>query len=165
MNNAAEVAVPFIDMAHRIVWASVATVGPGGVPRSRVLHPIWERGDTASGVVGWIATMQTPLKLAHIDNSPWVTVSYWSPDQDNATADCRATWHTDSATRHRVWDMFVNGPEPVGYDPSIIPGWDSPDSEAFCVLRLDPWRLRVFPGTLLLRGEGDLLSWRGELGQ
>ncbi len=33
----------FLDIAHRIVWASVATVDRRDRPRSRVLHPIWER--------------------------------------------------------------------------------------------------------------------------
>ncbi len=39
--------------------------------------------------------------------------------------------------------------EPVGYDPTIIPGWDSPTSPAFAVLRLTPYRLRVQPGTVM----------------
>lgn len=159
MNELSEVAPAFVDMAHRIVWASVATVGTGGVPRSRVLHPIWELDAGGGGLVGWIATMATPLKRAHLENSPWVSANYWAPDQDTCTAECRATWHLDLPTRERVWNLFADGPEPVGYDPAIIPGWDSPASEGFSVLRLDPWRLRVFPGTVLLRGEGTVLTW------
>ena len=30
-------------------------------------------------------------------------------------------WYTDDETRKAVWDKFANGPEPVGYDPGIIP--------------------------------------------
>jgi hypothetical protein len=111
--------------------------------------------------------MQTPLKVAHLENSPWVSVNYWWPEQDTCTAGCRATWHTDAATRERIWDLFANGPEPVGYDPSIIPGWESPASAGFMVMRLDPWRLRVFPGSVLLEGTGEVLTWsrsRDELG-
>ena len=52
------------------------------------------------------------------------------------------------------------GPEPVGYDPGIIPAWDGPTSDAFSALRVDPWRLRVFPGSLLLGHCGRVLSWR-----
>ena len=37
-----EVAPAFVDMAHRIVWCSAATVDRANRPRSRVLHPIWE---------------------------------------------------------------------------------------------------------------------------
>ncbi|TNF90056.1 MAG: pyridoxamine 5'-phosphate oxidase family protein, partial [Gammaproteobacteria bacterium] len=50
-------------------------------------------------------------------------------------------------------------PEPVGYDPSIIPGWENAASESFAVLKLDPWRLRVMPGSVLLAGEGEVLVW------
>lgn len=159
MSELSHVAPPFVEMAHRIVWASVATVGPGGVPRSRVLHPIWEWDADEEALVGWVATMQTPLKLAHLANSPWVSANYWAPDQDNCTAECGASWYTDMGTRERVWDLFANGPEPVGYDPAMIPGWESPASEGFSVLRLDPWRLRVFPGSVLLGGDGEVLTW------
>ena len=56
--------------------------------------------------------------------------------------------------------MFVDGPEPVGYDPAIIPGWDGPTSPGFAALRLEPWRLRVFPGTVLLQQQGEVLTWQ-----
>jgi hypothetical protein len=59
-----------------------------------------------------------------------------------------------------VWNLFANGPAPVGYDPAIVPGWDSPASDSFAVLRLEPWRLRVFPGTMLLKQEGEMLEWQ-----
>ena len=36
------VAPAFVDMAHRIVWCTVATVDASGAPRTRVLHPVWE---------------------------------------------------------------------------------------------------------------------------
>jgi hypothetical protein len=48
----------------------------------------------------------------------------------------------------------------VGYDPSIIPAWTSPEADAFGILHLAPTRLRVMPGSLMLRGEGELLAWR-----
>lgn len=156
MQNLDLVAPAFIEMAHRIVWASVATVGAGGIPRSRVLHPIWEWDGRA--LVGWVATGPTPLKRAHLANSPWVSVNYWAPSQDTCTAECHASFQLDLATRRRVWSLFADAPAPVGYDPSIIPGWTSPEVEAFGVLRLDPWRLRVFPGTLLLERKGTLLQ-------
>ena len=58
-----------------------------------------------------------------------------------------------------MWERFATGPEPVGYDPSIVPGWDSPTSANFAVLELRPWRLRVFPGSVLLGQGGDVLAW------
>ena len=48
----------------------------------------------------------------------------------------------------------------MGYDPSIIPQWTSPDAEAFGILRLRPVHLRVMPGSVMLRGEGEVLTWR-----
>jgi hypothetical protein len=59
-----------------------------------------------------------------------------------------------------VWNLFLNAPEPLGYDPAIIPGWDNPTSDAFAALRLDPWRLRVLPGSLLMGKGGEVLTWR-----
>lgn len=159
MSPLAEIARPFADVAHRVVWATVATVDAHDRPRSRVLHPIWEVVD--DGLVGWIATGPTPVKVAHLTHSPFVSVSYWDEQQDVATAECEATWHHDDETCVRIWDLFKHAPQPVGYDPAIIPPWsDGPTSPAFAALRLDPWRLRVFPGTLLLQGNGDVLDWR-----
>jgi hypothetical protein len=153
-----EVAPAFVDLAHRIVWATVATVDTKDRPRSRILHPIWEWDGEA--LTGWIATAPTPLKRAHLERSPFVTVNYWDPTHDTCTADCRATLLLDDESRAATWARFASGPAPVGYDPSIVPGWDSPASEGFAALRLDPWHLRVFPGTVLLQGQGTVLDWR-----
>jgi len=63
--------------------------------------------------------------------------------------------------RRQVWDTFKHAPAPVGYDPAIVPGWGSPTSDNFAALRLEPWRLRVFPGGVLL-GTADpstILTW------
>jgi hypothetical protein len=157
MSELGEVAPAFIEMAHRIVWCSVATVDRANRPRVRVLHPIWTWRD--GSITGWIATSPTPVKRAHLDHSPFVACNYWSPSHDTCLAECDAEWMFDDDTRTMAWELFVNGPEPVGYDPSIVPGWDAPTSEAFAVLRLTPWRLRVFPGTVLLGLGGDVLSW------
>jgi len=152
------IAPAFRDMAHSIVWASAATVDRDGRPRSRVLHPIWEWDGT--DLVGWIATVPTPVKRAHLGAHPEVSLNYWTPSHDTCSAECAARWHTDDETRRDVWDKFANGPEPVGYDPYVIPMWkDGPTSEQFAVLRLDPYRLRVMAGTVMTRGEGEALSW------
>ena len=145
-------------MAHRIVWATVATVDRQGRPRSRILHPFWIWD--GEELVGWIATGPTPLKRAHLERAPFVSVNYWSPAHDTCTAECRAMWAFDDETRRWVWQLFEEGPEPVGYDPSIVPAWkDGPTSPAFAALRLDPWRLRVLPGTAMLGGGGEVLTW------
>lgn len=153
-----EIAQPFVDVAHRIVWATVATVDPHGRPRSRILHPYWEWD--GERLTGWIATGHTPVKVAHLDHSPYVSVNYWDRQHDIATAECRATWHHDDDTCQRVWNMFKDAPEPVGYDPAIIPAWLGPTEPEFAALELTPWRLRVFPGSALISGAGDILDWR-----
>lgn len=158
MNDLKTVAPAFVEMAHRIVWCSAATVDAKGRPRSRILHPLWQWD--GEQLIGWIATAPTPLKQAHLKNSPYISLNYWNPAQDTCVAECSATWHFDVETRTQVWDLFASTPAPVGYDPTLIPSWDSPTSESFAVLRLDPWRLRVFPGTILLQQQGTVLNWR-----
>lgn len=155
------IAPAFVEMAHTIVWASVATVDRDGRPRSRILHPIWAWD--GADLVGWIATVPTPVKRAHLHTHPEVSVSYWNPTHDTCSAECVAQWYLDDDTRRTVWDMFANGPEPVGYDPLIIPQWrDGPTSEDFAVLRLAPYRLRVMPGTVMTKGAGTPLTWRAD---
>ena len=57
----------------------------------------------------------------------------------------------DDAERETLWNRFADGPEPVGYDPAIIPPWaDGPESPAFSGWKLDPYRLRVMPGSAML---------------
>jgi len=158
MNPLDQVAPAFVEMAHRIVWATVATVNSHGRPRSRILHPIWQWD--GERLTGWIATSPTPTKRAHLTASPYVSVNYWEPTHDTCAAECRATLVFDLETRQRVWDLFRNGPPPVGYDPAIVPAWTSPAADAFAALRLEPWRLRVFPGSVLLGKGGDVLRWR-----
>ncbi|HEY5647700.1 MAG TPA: hypothetical protein VIS76_17250 [Pseudomonadales bacterium] len=153
-----QVAPAFVAMAHQIVWCSAASVDRRGRPRSRVLHPIWEWN--GAELTGWIATVPTPLKRAHIEAHPFVSCNYWSPTQDTCVAECAAEWCFDLQTRERVWNLFEHGPEPVGYDPRIIPGWDSPAAESFAVLKLTPWRLRVMAGSVLLNQQGNVLVWQ-----
>lgn len=159
MNDLADVAPAFVEMAHRIVWCSAATVDTRGRPRSRVLHPIWEWD--GERLTGWIGTAPTPLKRAHLAASAHLSLNYWTPAQDTCTAECRAAWAFDDDTRAAVWNRFREAPAPVGYDPAIIPAWDGPTCDAFAVLRLEPWRLRVMPGTVLMGQGGAELTWQG----
>lgn len=158
MNSLAETAPAFVAMAHGIVWCSVATIDEQHRPRSRVLHPLWQWD--ALQLTGWIATGPTPTKRAHLQVSPFVSLNYWSPAQDTCIAECRATWAFDDATRIKVWDAFKQAPAPVGYDPSIIPGWTGPTADSFAALKLEPWRLRVFPGSVLMGQGGHVLTWQ-----
>ncbi len=158
MTALAEIAPKFVEMAHQIVWCTVASVDSKGRPRSRILHPIWEWDGSA--LVGWIATAKTPIKVADMASSPNLSCNYWTPTQDTCVAESAAHWVEDAATKHKVWDMLANGPAPVGYDPSMIPGWDNADSPGFNPLRLDPYRLRVMPGSSLMDGSYAADTWQ-----
>jgi hypothetical protein len=154
-----EIAPKFVEMAHRIVWASAATVDSLGRPFNRILHPLW-RWD-GSRLEGWILTEPTKLKRAHLDKSPNVSLSYWAPSHDTCQAECRAEWQPDAAARAEAWDRFKNAPAPVGFDPAIIAQWkDGPTSPRFGVLHLAPWRIRLMAGEVMLKGVGQPLSWR-----
>ena len=158
MQDLKTVAPAFIEMAHRIVWCSVASVDAKGRPRSRVLHPFWEWND--GELVGWVGTGPTTTKRRHLEASPYLSLNYWDSNQDTCVAECRAQWHFDPLTREKVWDGYKAAAPPLGYDPAIIPGWDSSASDSFAVLRLAPWRLRVFPGSVLLAQQGEILVWQ-----
>lgn len=153
-----EIAPVFIEMAHRMVWCTAATVDVSGAPRTRVLHPIWEWENGT--LTGWIATSPLSPKAQDLAKTPQISLNYWTPSQDTATADCKATWENSPAQRQAGWDRFAEGPAPVGYDLSMIPEWTDPQAEAFGILRVEPYRLRLMPGTLMTQGLGELLSWR-----
>jgi hypothetical protein len=158
MTALADVAPAFVDMAHRIVWSVAATVNARGEPTTRVLHPIWAWDGT--DLTGWILTSPNSPKAKHLDRVPALSLTYWAPNHDTCSADCEVAWDDTPEARRAGWDRFLHGPEPVGYDPSIIPQWTSPEAPEFGVLRLQPNALRVMPGTVMTAGAGEVLTWR-----
>jgi general stress protein 26 len=110
----AEIAEEFHARIARIAWATVATVGADGAPRTRILHPIWERQ------IGWIATGRQSLKITHLRREPRISLTYWDPEQDNVHIEAVATVVDDPADKDRVWDLFVSTPPPLGYDPILF---------------------------------------------
>jgi hypothetical protein len=158
MSSLAEIAPAFRDMAHQIVWCTVATVTPSGRPSTRVLHPIWEWDGT--DFTGWVATSPMSPKATHLMANPVVSLTYWAPNQDTCSATCDVAWDDTAELRRAGWDRFKNGPAPVGYDPALIPTWTAPEVPEFGVLRLTPTRLRLMPGTVMMQGTGQLLTWR-----
>jgi hypothetical protein len=125
----------FLAVAHRVVWANLATVDRRGRPRSRLVHPVWERdGDALVGLVG---SRPTPLKRAHLRRAPFASVAYWDPAHDTAVAECAVRW-LPADGRAAGWERLR-----AGYDPATVwPG--GPESEDFAVLELVPWRLRTW---------------------
>jgi hypothetical protein len=159
MSELKRVATSFIEIAHAIAWCSAATVDRKGRPRSRILHPIWE-WDGAS-LVGWVAAFPTALMRGHLNNNPYMSCTYWAETQNTCTAECNAELLFDDETRIDVWQKFKQAPPPVGYDPGVIAHWTAPTSDAFAVIRLDSWRLRVFPATSFMAADPmkDVLAW------
>ena len=158
MSDLREIAPAFVEMAHRIVWAPTATVDADGRPWTRVLHPLWDwDGEALTGI---IATSPLSTKAAHLAAHPDVSLTYWDATHDTCTAQCHTEWDLSDEGRAAGWEALDTAPQPVGYDPSIIPGWDTPTSEGFGILRLTPWRLHLMDGSMMLRGEGRLLTWR-----
>lgn len=151
------VAPAFVEMVHRIVWATAATVDTAGNPQSRILHPVWQWD--GSTLTGWIATSPLSLKAKHLAALPRVSLIYWHPNHDTCTANCMTHWELSDAERQAGWTRFVEAPAPVGYDPSIVPGWDSPQAPGFGILRLEPVSLRLMDGSAMVGGAGRRLSW------
>jgi general stress protein 26 len=157
MTELSEIAPQFIDIAHRIVWATVATVDATGRPWTRILHPVWEwDGDE---LIGWIASGPASLKAKHLAANPRVSLTYWDPTHDTATAAGEAAFVDEPERREWLWERFKTIGPPVGYDPAIIPGWTSPQAPGFGALRVRPDRLRVLPGSGLVSGQGET-SWK-----
>jgi len=132
----AEIAAEFQARVARIAWATVATVGPDGAPRTRILHPIWEDH------IGWIATTRGSLKIRQIGREPRVSLTYWDPLQDNVHIEAVATVTDDVADKSRIWDLFAATPPPLGYDPVVF--WKGGKTDqAYALLRLDPTRIEL----------------------
>ena len=157
MNTLEETAPAFIEMAHGIVWCTVATVDKNNRPRSRVLHPFWEWD--GKELTGWVGTGATKTKRSHLEHSSYVSINYWAPNQNTCIAESKADWNFDLETRERVWEQYLTLPPPLGYDPKIIPGWEDFKSDSFSVLRFKPWKLRVFPGSALMGKTEGIFSW------
>ena len=132
----AEIAAEFQARVARIAWATVATVGPDGAPRTRILHPIWEDH------IGWIATTSGSLKIRQIQREPRVSLTYWDPLQDNVHIEAVAAVTGDAADKGRIWDLFAATPPPLGYDPAVF--WKGGKTDpAYALLRLDPTRIEL----------------------
>jgi Pyridoxamine 5'-phosphate oxidase len=145
-------------MAHGIGMSVVATTGRDGRPRTRVMQPVWSWDGTS--LTGWLATGTKDPKVDDLRQKPALSLTYWNAAQDTCTADCDVELITDDAERAAAWDRFLAAPPPAGFDPAIHPEWDSAASPTFGVLRLSPTWLRVMPGSLMLRGEGEVWTWR-----
>jgi general stress protein 26 len=114
VQNFADIEPEFIERVHRMVWCSLATVGPDNRPRSRVLHTMWQ------GNIGWLLTRRQTFKTQHLAHNPYVSLAYIADILKPVYAECRAEWVDDPGEKQRRWDWFKNTPPPLGYDPAIL---------------------------------------------
>lgn len=150
----AEIAEEFHSRVARIAWATVATVGSDGAPRTRILHPIWEDN------IGWIATTSDSYKVRQIRREPRVSLTYWDQAQDNVHVEAVATVAEDQDDRSRIWDLFVATPPPLGYDP--IAFWKGgPTDASYTLVRLDPTRIELTGLSHIATGRPALV-WRSK---
>lgn len=147
-----EIEVEFITRVQQMVWCSVATVDAQGRPRSRILHPIWE------GATGWIGTHPDSHKARHLERNPYMSLAYVANVMNPVYVDCKAQWIDDLDVKRRVWNLFRDAPEPIGYDPAH--DFVAPESERFGLLKLTPWRIDLvsFPAPSF---EAGTRVWRG----
>jgi general stress protein 26 len=146
-----EIAEEFHARIARIAWATVATVGADGAPRTRILHPIWEQH------IGWIATGRHSYKIRQLQREPRVSLTYWDPEQDNVHIEAVATIVDDPAVKDRIWELYAATPAPLGYDPILF--WKGGKTDpAFGLLRLEPTRIELTG--LRHRAAGPPLVWR-----
>jgi uncharacterized pyridoxamine 5'-phosphate oxidase family protein len=155
IQNFAEIEAEFSQRVRTMVWCSMATVDRQGRPRSRVIHPIWE------GPVGWIGTHRSSFKSGHLAHNPYISLAYITDLMKPVYVDCTAAWVDDLDQKRRVWDLFKNTPEPVGYDPAI--DFIRPDHENFGLLRLTPWRIAIVTFPAPSHYEGQRI-WRRAAG-
>ncbi len=147
-----DIAQEFDARVGRIVTCTVTTVDGKGRPRARMLHPLWE-GSTA-----WITTGRQSFKAKHLEKNPYVSLSYWDPQQEQVYAECKASWEEDAGEKQRVWNLFKDTPPPRGYDPAqFMP--EGPRAPSFGALKLTPWRIELFSLEDLIRGKPPQV-WR-----
>jgi general stress protein 26 len=148
----------FVKRVARIVWCSLATVDRQDRPRIRIAHPIWEVVDGKP--VGYWSTFPRSLKAKHIARNPNVSLTYWDPVHEQIYVDAKADWLEAPEDKQRIWDLYKNTPEPLGYDLAVWGFWkDGPQGKNFGVLRLQPTRVELFSIGALMSGQPPLV-WK-----
>lgn len=149
VSSFAEMAAEFMERVQRVVWCNVATIDTRNRPRSRILHPLWE------GSVGWITTRHNMHKAKHLAHNPYVSLAYVADVARPVYVDCKAEWVDDLEQKQRVWQLCLETPPPLGFDP--VPIYERVDHPNFAVLKLTPWRIE------LAGSPGETIVWHAHL--
>jgi hypothetical protein len=144
VSSFAEIEAPFMERVKKMVWCNVATVDRRDRPRSRIVHPIWE------GPVGWVTTRHHMHKAKHLAHNPYVSLAYIADVAKPVYVDCRTEWVDDLEQKRHVWQLCLETPPPVGFDPAPI--YERADHTNFALLKLIPWRIEIasFPAESLV---------------
>ena len=129
----------------RTIWATMATVGPSGRLRSRLVHPLWE------SATGWITTGAASLKARHLKNDPYTSLTYWDQTNEQVHVECRVEFEERPEEKRRVWNLFKDTPFPLGYDPALF-FKEGPEGASVAIVRLVPWRLELWSLADLMSG-------------
>lgn len=158
------VAAAFTQMANRIIYCTLTTVDRRDRPRSRMVHTMWDWDGVT--LTGWVGSLITPLKQAHLANNPYVSCTFWQGPEayDTCTAECRAELLVDEASKRDGWRRFAETPPPLGYEPdAVLPEWaEGPMAPSWGLIKLEPWHLHVVPGEFA-RSDGQagrILTWQ-----
>lgn len=146
-----EIQDEFDQRVRAMIWCNVATVDRHQRPRSRLLHPLWE------GMTGWICTHRDSFKSRHLDHNPFVSLGYIMDIHKPVYVDCATAWVADLDEKRRVWALFKNTPEPLGFDPAQ--DFVKPEHENFGLLKLAPWRIALVSFPAASHYEGQRI-WR-----
>lgn len=146
MVRLAEAAPAFVQMTNRIFYCTLATVTAAGEPAPGWCTRCWTWDGRT--LVGWVGSLVTPMKRAHLERTPYVSCCYWDGVEayDDCVAEYRAELLLDDASQIAGWERFRNTPPPPGYDPALLPQWQ--DGVHLAPLRRaapGPWHVRIFP--------------------
>jgi hypothetical protein len=160
MSSFEELEDDFLRIVRETVFCTVMTVGEEGLPRNRMLHPVFVVRDGRP--LGLALTGRTPLKRCHLAANPYVACSYWNPSHDTVFVDCVASWVEDDAEKADVWDVFLETPQPLGWGEEGLAGYgaDKWRNPVFTPLRLEPWRVQAMSGDQYPRGDLTGRVWR-----
>ncbi len=129
----AEIEPIFSQRIGHMVWCNLATVDRSNRPRSRIVHPLWE------GTTGWVTTRRNMHKAKHLAHNPFVSLAYIADVAKPVYVDCRTEWVDDLDDKQHVWELCLQTPLPLGFDPAPI--YERVDHPDFAVLKLIPWRI------------------------
>ncbi len=154
-NDFSELETEFLKRVARIVWCTLATVDRQDRPRTRIAHPIWAVEDGVP--VGYWSTVPHSHKRKHLARNPNVSMTYWDQVHEQIYIQAEADWLDTPGDRERIWELYKQTPEPLGYDLAVWGFWKAgPQGKNFGVLRFKPSRVELY-------GIADLIAQRPPL--